>query len=157
MANDPIELECSVTVPVLPDVAFERFVDEFSRWWPPEYTWSQSKLEWIGIDPRVGGRCTERSQDEFTVDFGRVLAVKRPDSLSIAWCIDPLRVPIPDVDRASLVVIDFASSSFEDTKVRLRHSKFERHGHHGSEYRDTMASEFGWPYILIEYAASFNS
>lgn len=78
MSNDPIELVCGIVVSAAPNDGFERFVDEFSTWWPTQYTWSQSGLDWIGLDPTNGGRCTERGVGGFEVDFGRVLAVQRP-------------------------------------------------------------------------------
>ena len=154
MPIEGLELECAVVVPVMPDAAFDHFVERFSTWWPSEYTWSGERLGSIDIDPRAGGRCTETSGDGFTLDFGRVLVVERPHRLILAWCIDPARVPVPDVERASTVSVSFSPCEAGSAEVTLHHSGFERHGDAGEGYRDAMASGRGWPFVLERYSVS---
>ena len=153
--NETDELEVELFVNAPRSLAFTRFTEELARWWPQEYTWSQEKLAWIGIDPEVGGRCTERSKDNFTVDFGLVLSIRKPEQLSLAWCIDPERVPVPDPAKASVVDIEFKSIDAKSTMLKLKHSKFNRHGDKGKVYRDNMASDYGWKYILKRYGDTF--
>lgn len=153
MNEKNIELQCEITIPMTPIKAFEQFTQRMHTWWPSAYTWSHSDLDWIGLDPKVGGRCTERSVDGFVVDFGRVLEVQMPTRLVFAWCIDPNRVPIPNAHAASTVEVHFKEED-HTTRVVLKHRHFERHEEGGQSYRDTMASEYGWPYLLGLYATS---
>ena len=51
--------------------AFDLFTKQLAKWWPREYTWSRESLEFIGIEPRVGGRCYERGLHGFECQFGR--------------------------------------------------------------------------------------
>ena len=157
MSIEGLELECTAIVATSPEIAFRHFVERFGQWWPREYTWSRERLGSIGIGSRAGERCTETSRDGFTIDFGRTLAVDAPHRLSFAWCIDPTRVPIPDVDAAGIVTVEFSPHDVGSTRVRLAHAGFERHGDAGRGYRNAMASERGWPFILERYAASFES
>ena len=156
MNTESIDLEHDVTVPASPDVAFRRFTERFGDWWPQEYTWSRKRLGRIGIEPEVGGRCTETSVDGFTLDFGLVLSVDPPKGLVFAWCIGPTRIPVPNPNDASVVSVGFTAKGADTTMVTLRHSNFDRHGEGGHEYRNDMAGEYGWPCILKAYVDSFD-
>ena len=157
MTAESTDLEHHVTVSASPDAAFHRFTERFGDWWPREYTWSRERLGRIGLEPEVGGRCTETSVDGFTIDFGLVLSIDPPKGFVFAWCIGPTRVPIPNPDDASVVSVDFTARDANATTVTLRHSSFDRHGEGGHGYRNDMAGEYGWPYILKAYADSFES
>lgn len=137
--------------------AFHRFVADLAMWWPVEYTWSRDVLETIEIEPRQGGRCFERGPHGFMCDWGRVLEYDAPRRLRFLWQIGPTRVPVPDPERASEVDVRFEREGEASTRVRLEHRHFERHGDEGDSYRDAMASQQGWPYILDNFAASFSS
>jgi uncharacterized protein YndB with AHSA1/START domain len=142
----------AVTVELPREAAFARFVDDFRDWWPAEYTWSQDVLEQIGIEPREGGMCFERGRHGFRCDWGRVLAFEPPRRLGFRWQISPRREPVPDERRASEVELRFEAEGNCVTRVELEHRGFERHGE-GDAYRDALASEQGWPYILGRYAS----
>jgi uncharacterized protein YndB with AHSA1/START domain len=146
---EPIRV--GVTVPRDPAAAFVGFAERLGRWWPREYTWAQSSLEQIGIDPRTGS-CSEIGPHGFRCDWGRVLAWEPARRLLISWQIGPRREPVPDPDRASEVEIVFAPAE-EGSLVSLEHRAFDRHGEGAAGYRDAMASPQGWPYILAKYAA----
>jgi uncharacterized protein YndB with AHSA1/START domain len=145
---EPIRL--GVTVPHDPAAAFERFAVRLGEWWPREYTWAQSSLQWIGIDASTGA-CFELGPHGFRCDWGRVLAWDPARRLQIAWQISPRREPVPDPDRASEVEVVFAPVK-GGSRVSLEHRAFDRHGEGAAEYRDAMASPRGWPYILARYA-----
>jgi uncharacterized protein YndB with AHSA1/START domain len=153
--STPIE---PVRVPVVvqgdPAAAFELFGEGFGGWWPREYTWGRDALEWIGLEPRTGGRCYERGPHEFHSDWGRVLAWEPPRRVVIAWQISPRREPEPDPARASEVEVRFEANGAGGTRVTLVHRQFERHGEGAAGYRDAMASDQGWPWILRRYAAA---
>ena len=140
--------------PVPPARAFEVFTQDFASWWPPEFTWSQRGLEWIGIDPREGGLCTELGPGGFRIDWGRVLIWHPPNRLAFTWQISPTRVPEPDSAKSSLVDVRFEAAGGESI-VQVLHMGFERHGEGAHEYRDAM-HEQAWPYILERYVAAFD-
>ncbi len=134
------------------DAAFNRFVSEFGTWWPAAYTWSQEVLEHIGIEPRVGGFCVEMGPGGFTIHWGTVAEYAPPARIVFNWQISAKREPIPNVEKASEVVVTFDEPHPGMTQVTLEHRAFERHGEGAQAYRDMMASEYGWPYIMTCYA-----
>ncbi len=142
-----------VTVRLPPPQAFERFVDGIGEWWPPPYTWSEGALERIGIEARVDGKCFEVGPHGFRCDWGRVLAIDPPRRIEFTWQISPRREPVPDDRRASVVEVRFEAAGDAATAVRLEHRGFERHGDGARSYRDALASERGWPWILELYAS----
>ena len=147
----PITL--TVTVPLGPAAAFSLFADGLGGWWPREYTWGQEVLEWIGIEPGEGGRCTERGPGGFECDWGQVRSWEPPTRLELSWQISPRREPVPDPAQASRVTVGFAAEG-GGTAVTLTHGEFERHGDGAAEYRDALASREGWPFILGRYVAA---
>lgn len=150
MNDEPIVR--SVTVPVDPGHAFDVFTGAMAQWWPPEYTWSDAALEWIGLEPRVGGPCFERGPEGFRCDWGRVLLWQPPRRLVFTWQIGPTRVPQPDPERASEVEVGFHAVD-GGTRVELEHRHVARHGEGADAYRAAMAAPEGWQRILERYAA----
>jgi uncharacterized protein YndB with AHSA1/START domain len=143
-----MELTRSVTLPVPPERAFALWTTELGAWWPREYTWSQGALEHIAIEPREGGRAFERGPRGFECDWGRVLVCEPLRRLAFTWQIAPDRTPQPDDTQASEVELVFAEGDQGTTTLQLVHRGFERHGEGGAGYRDAMASEAGWPFML---------
>jgi uncharacterized protein YndB with AHSA1/START domain len=148
----PVRL--ALTVPVGAERAFELFTEGLATWWPREYSWSGEVLEDIGIEAREGGFCFELGPGGFRCDWGTVRAWEPPERLVLAWQIAPSRAPEPNPERASEVEVGFAPEGPERTRVELEHRGFERHGDEAPGYRDALASEQGWPYILDRYAAA---
>ena len=146
---EPIIIEAEIPSKV--DDVFKWFTSGFSKWWPREYTWSQEKLVTIGIEMKVGGRCTELGPNNFQIDWGRVTAFDSLNKVELAWQISPSRVPQPDPDNASRVTVIFEPIETNLTKVKLHHDRFENHGEGCKEYRDALGSDFGWPYILSKF------
>jgi uncharacterized protein YndB with AHSA1/START domain len=138
----------SVTVPLPPPAAFEAFAERLGDWWPPEYTWSQQKLEAIGIED---GMCFERGPHGFRLDWGRVTVREPPGRLVFTWQIGPTRVPEPDPEKASTVEVRFEPEG-EGTCVTVEHRDFERHGDGAHGYEQAMNSPQGWPFMLDRYA-----
>lgn len=145
-----------VSVPLTTEQAFERFTRDISHWWPKEYTWSGKVLETIGIEPGVGGMCTERGPHGFRLDWGRVLVWEPPGRLVFTWQISPSRVPEPDPERSSEVEVRFRADGPQATRVELEHRGFSRHGEGAGEYQAGMASPQGWPYILERFAQAIS-
>ncbi|WP_104204007.1 SRPBCC family protein [Billgrantia saliphila] len=141
-------------VPLSRRQAFHLFTELFADWWPKEYTWSQSALKTIGIEPKEGGRCTEEGPYGFQVDWGRVVVWEPPERLVLAWQIGPNRVPQPNPEHASTVEVRFSAEGPEATRLTIEHRDFRRHGEGAAEYRDGMASDWGWPFILERFRQS---
>jgi hypothetical protein len=68
----------TVTVPRQAADAFALFTDGLTTWWPAEYTWAQSVLDMIAMEPGANGRCFERGPYGFECDWGRVLVWEPP-------------------------------------------------------------------------------
>jgi uncharacterized protein YndB with AHSA1/START domain len=142
----------AAVVPLAPAAAFRFFAEEFHAWWPRDYTWARDTLQWIGLEPRVGGRCYELGPHDFHVDWGRVLQWEPGQRLVLAWQVSFRREPEPNPAKASEVEIRFAEQGPSGAQVSLAHRQFERHGPDSRVYRATMASARGWPWILQRYA-----
>lgn len=143
----------AITVQASPDEAFSTFVEALDSWWPSAYTWSGDVLETIAIEPRADGRCFERGPHNFECDWGRVLSYEPPARLVFLWQISPRREPVPDPAQSSEVEVSFTSEG-DAARVELTHRQFDRHGEGAAEYREGLASEQGWPYILGCYRAA---
>jgi uncharacterized protein YndB with AHSA1/START domain len=141
------------TVSAPPQRAFAVFTEEMSAWWPPEYTWAQSKLEEIAIEPHEGGHCYERGPHGFRCDWGRVVTCEPPGRIAFTWQISPQRVPQPDPAQASMVEVRFAPED-SGTRVTLAHRHFARHGEGAETYEAAMGSPQGWPLLLERFAAA---
>jgi uncharacterized protein YndB with AHSA1/START domain len=146
-------LEVSVDVPLRRSAAFERFTSGILEWWPKEYTWSGDALVAIAVDPVDGGFCTETGPFGFRCDFGRVLAVVPDERIEFTWQINARREPVPDPAKAGAVTARFVDQPNNHTRVTLVHSSFRRYGDGWTGYRDAMASEQGWPYLMKLFAA----
>jgi uncharacterized protein YndB with AHSA1/START domain len=149
--------ELRETIEVRPPIeaAFTCFVDDIGEWWPREYTWAEEDLAKMAIEPKLGGRCYERALDGRERIWGRVLEWEPPGRLVFSWQIAPDRKPIADAADASEVEVSFREREGEMvTRVELVHRGFERHGEDGDGYRDALADERGWPYILARYAVA---
>jgi uncharacterized protein YndB with AHSA1/START domain len=149
------ELRQRIEVRTPIEAAFTCFVDDIGDWWPREYTWADQDLAKIAIEPKQGGRCYERSLDGRERIWGRVLEWEPPGRFVFSWQIAPDRRPIADPDDASQVEVSFRELEDEMvTGVELVHRGFERHGEAGDGYREALAGERGWSYILERYAAA---
>ena len=91
----------------------------WGSWWPAEYTWAQTTLEGIAIEPKEGGRCHETGPHGFSCDWGRVVACAPPERLVFTWQISPDRTPQPDPERSSEVEVTFEAAE-NGTRVRGR-------------------------------------
>jgi uncharacterized protein YndB with AHSA1/START domain len=152
MSISPIEE--TVMVAAEPDQAFDLFVTQFDAWWPPEYTYSGSaeRLTSISLGREPGALCTELGPHGFRVDWGRTLAIEPGRKILFLWQIAADRTPQPDPEQSSEVEVLFEAAADFATCIRLVHRAFDRCGDGAAAYRDQMASEQGWPFILAGFA-----
>jgi uncharacterized protein YndB with AHSA1/START domain len=137
--------------------SFSFFVDHLQDWWPKEYTWSQQTLKRMTIAPYINGHCFEMGPNDFRCDWGRVLEFERPHHIAFSWQINPSRVPQPDPEKSSKVLVTFKTLEDKTVRVRLIHSGFDKHGAGWEEYAQAMNSEKGWAFILEKYKQSLET
>jgi uncharacterized protein YndB with AHSA1/START domain len=140
-----------LVVEVDQDKAFNRFVHDLNEWWPKEYTWSQKNLVDIKMDPEKNGLCTELGPYNFRCDWGRVTTYEPPLHLSLKWQISSQRIPEPDPEKASDIIVNFKENADGNTIVEFTHMNFQKHGYGAEDYQKAMDSEQGWDYILDRY------
>ncbi len=146
------EIRKTLHLPLSKSRVYTLFVDRFDEWWPKEYTWSQDKLHEIKLDARANGPCSEIGPNGFRCDWGTIVEIERDNMLLLKWQISPQRVPVPDPDKASEVLIQFREDVHGSTTFILQHSNFEKHGHGAEEYMKAMNAEHGWEYILSRFS-----
>jgi uncharacterized protein YndB with AHSA1/START domain len=146
-------VRASVTVRAPRERAFDLFTVGLGVWWPREFSWSQDKLEEIGLEPREDGFAYERGPYGFTVHWGRVTEWEPPDRLVFLWQIAGDRTPQPDPEKASEVEVRFAEQD-GGTRVDVEHGAWERHGDGAREYRDGFEQAGAWPLALERFAAA---
>ena len=144
----------SVVVKATPARAFEVFTAGFDSWWPRgHHLIEDSPLDHVGIEPRVGGRCYELTEDGRTCTWGRVLTWDPPRGLSYTWEIQPdWGIVPPEGGPASTVTVTFEAVE-GGTRVGIVHSGLEVHGEGWQSMRDAIDGEQGWNGMLLAYAA----
>ena len=135
------------------DHAFEVFTSGLGRWWPRKATVDKSPLKTAVIEPRLGGRWYELSEDGSQADVGKVLVWEPPHRLVIAWQIDGHWQYEPDLVKASEVEVRFTREADGSTRVDLEHRHLDRHGADGAAIRTAIDSEGGWAGLLAMFAA----
>ncbi|MFT3791240.1 MAG: SRPBCC family protein [Rudaea sp.] len=143
-----------VTVPLSLNDAFELFTTQFGRWWPRDYSYSREVLDTIVLGNGQGQWCYERGPHGFRCDWGRIIEWAAPAKLVFTWQVGPKSIPQPNPNNASLVTVRLAERSAGQTIVTVEHSDFAKHGEGAVQYRDEMASEYGWSFILQQYVAA---
>lgn len=144
-------IEKSIEVMLPANLAFTSFINELNEWWPREYTWSGEALVHIQIDRVINGPCTEIGPYGFRCDWGRVTDIKEKERIAFKWQITPERVPQPNPEKSSDVVVAFTATSSNTTAIALQHLNFDKHGNGGAAYREAMNANEGWEYILKLY------
>jgi uncharacterized protein YndB with AHSA1/START domain len=138
----------SRTVDLPAERAFALFVDAFNSWWPRDATWGKEKLDLIGIESRIGGRCFEKSRDGTIAVWGKVLTLDRPRHIVFTWQIRPDRSAEEEENQASRVDVRFVEGDGKKTEVVVVHRDFFRHGDGFEAYRQEMAGKRGWPTFM---------
>ncbi|HEX7005026.1 MAG TPA: SRPBCC family protein [Trueperaceae bacterium] len=138
-------------VPLPRPEAFALFTDGFGSWYPSIYTWSGDGLRFIGMEGRVGGHCFEVGPHDFRCDWGRVILWEPPERIGFTWQISYSRAPVPDPVGCSEIEVVWSPRDDGSTDLEFCHRHFARHGEEWAAYREAMASEGGWPYILGQY------
>ncbi|MDN5854401.1 MAG: SRPBCC domain-containing protein [Actinomycetia bacterium] len=135
-------VEHAVVVPVDVDTAFRLYVTRPGRTHPSDGL-SGDPTE-IVYEPHVDGRWYERDRTGREHDWGRVLVWDPPRRLTLAWMVGAstgVWAYDPDPAHASRADITFEPVE-SGTRVRVRHTGFERHGATGESIR--RGARGGW-------------
>lgn len=130
--------------------AFRAFVHETDKWWPlathalsPE---NNTKAIALVVEPRVGGRMYERTEDGREFDWGEVLAYEAGVRFAITWQLGRPRSVSGEID------VRFEALSESTCRVTLTHSGWER-VENGEQVREGY--NVGWSEIIERRFADF--
>src|SRR6201999_3932830 len=68
--------------------AFDVFTTGLGRWWPREASIGKPPMKAVVLEPRLGGRRYELSEDGSQADVGKVLVWDPPQRFVISWDIN---------------------------------------------------------------------
>jgi len=133
---------------------FAVLTERHDAWWPRAHHIGPSEKFTAMLEPRVGGRWFERSDDGNECNWGRVLAWDPPNRLVLSWEISAEWEPDPSI--ASEVEIKFIAEDRERTRVELEHRNLEVYGEKAEMMRALFDSARAWMGTLramAEFAA----
>jgi hypothetical protein len=130
----------SVLVRRTPAEAFEIFTAGMARWWPRErFSLYQAESRACIVEPRVGGRIYEVSNQGEQGDWGAVTCWEPPDRFAMTWH--------PGTDSATPTDVEVRFVAVpEGTRVELEHRNWFRLGDRAKSARE--AYENGWPHVF---------
>ena len=128
------------------DHAFAVWTRDVGRWWPADHTASAEPDLEVILEPRVGGRFFERTNDGREIDWGEVLVWEPPERFVYTWHLKR------DREDATEVEIRFVPTSSATTRVEIEHRGWERLGSDGPAWRDRNRG--GWDSLLPHYVAA---
>src|ERR1700759_2979682 len=103
--------------------AFEVFTGGLARWWPYDYGVGKKPIEKVLIEPRLGGRWLEISEDGTETAVATITHWEPPHRLGVILQIKAQGKAGPAMK--SEVDVRFAADGPEATRVELLHHKFE--------------------------------
>ena len=129
--------------------AFEVFTNGLARWWPRDHGVGKLPIRTVLIEPRLGGRWLEISEDGTETAVASIILWEPPHRLVMLWQINAQWKP--DAKMKSEVDVRFLADGAEATTVELVHHKFESMGvEAGASMRKDV--DGGWPGLLERYA-----
>jgi uncharacterized protein YndB with AHSA1/START domain len=141
---DPLRVSCDVACS--PRHAFATWTERFGSWWPRGHTVSGEDGARVELEPRVGGRIYERTEDGTEIDWGEITAWDPPHRLAYLWHIRRDRGDATDVEIA------FVPLEAERTRIDIVHTGWERLGADGPAWRE--ANVGGWGGLLPHFVAA---
>lgn len=137
----------SVTVPLAPAEAFRLFTDQMASWWPlATHSVYDEEATGVVIEPRVGGRVYETTDDGRTSEWGIVSAYQPGERFAMSWH------PGSEPGLATQVDISFVATSEGGTMVDLVHTGWEVRG--ADAPRIAASYDTGWKLVLSRYVAA---
>ncbi len=129
--------------------AFEVFTSGLTRWWPHNHGIGRKPIEKVLMEPRLGGRWLEISEDGTETSVATIILWEPPRRLVMVWKVNAQWQP--DAAMKSEVDIRFTAQGPDATLVELLHHKFETMGTEAGESlgRDV---DRGWPGLMERFA-----
>lgn len=138
MSLPPIRRSITVSWDVA--AAFQRFTQDFGKWWPAAtHSVGGECVARIVFECRVGGLIFEEHVDGRRFGWGRVLEFEPPRRVKFTWH------PSRDAATAQDVELTFTPDAL-GTRVELVSDKWERWGKNAQRAR--KGYDLGWRYIL---------
>ena len=130
--------------------AFEVFTSGLTRWWPHDHGVGKKPIQKVMMEPRLGGRWLEISQDGTETLVATITLWEPPHRVVMVWQINAKWQP--DAAMTSEVDVRFTADGPDATDVELVHHRFETLGAEaGASMRGDV--DRGWPGLLARFAA----
>ena len=143
----PVRKTVHVKVPVAH--AFDVFTTGLTRWWPHDHGVGKKPIQKVLMEPRLGGRWLEISQDGSETSVATIIQWEPPHRLVMVWQVNAQWKP--DVSMQSEVDVRFTAEGANATHVELLHHKFETMGAQaGASLRKDVNA--GWPGLIERFA-----
>lgn len=133
-----------IEVATTPETAFRVFTEEMQSWWPMDtHSIGEDKVAAIVVDPREGGRITERWHDGTEYEWAIFTTWDPPRRFVMDWR------PNPDPRRPYTEVEVSFTQADDVTIVELQHRGWERLGAEAADARESY--DTGWDAVLSRF------
>jgi len=136
----------AITIHAPPEHVFDVFANRLDLWWPRSHHIGKSPSFKAKLEPKLGGRWYEVSDDGTECDWGRVLVWSPPRRIVLTWDINAQWQHDPSI--ANEVEVAFTPEGSAATRVELEHRKIERYGDQAQAMYGVFSSDGGWTGIL---------
>jgi len=142
----PVRKTVHVRVPI--EHAFEVFTSGLTRWWPYDHGVGKKPIKKVMLEPRLGGRWLEISEDGTETSDATITVWEPPHRFVMLWQINAKWQP--DQSMKSEVDVRFVAEGPQATRVELLHHKFETMGaQEGASMRKDV--DGGWPGLMQRF------
>lgn len=140
----------SVRVKAPIERAFDVFTSGLTRWWPHSHGVGKKPIQKVMMEPRLGGRWLEISEDGTATAVATITHWQPPLRLIMVWQVNAQWKP--DATMKSEVDVRFSADGADATLVELVHHKFETMGAEaGASMRKDV--DGGWPGLLERFVS----
>ncbi len=148
----PVRKSIRVKAPIA--LAFDVFTSGLTKWWPPNHGIGKKPIQKVFMEPRLGGRWLEISEDGVETSVATITIWQPPDRVVLLWQVNAKWQP--DATMKSEVDVRFSADGANATLVELVHHKFETMGAEaGASLRKDV--DGGWPGLMERYAREAES
>jgi len=143
----PVRKTVHVKVPIAH--AFEVFTSGLTRWWPHDHGVGKKPIQKVLMEPRLGGRWLEISEDGTETPVATITLWEPPHRFVMLWQVNAKWQP--DAAMKSEVDVRFRADG-PATDVELVHHRFETMGAEaGASMRRDV--DGGWPGLIARFVA----
>ena len=136
----------SITVNAPVAHVFRTFTANQNDWWPRSHHIGKSDRFTAIVEPHVGGRWFERTDDGNECDWGRVLVWEESKRIVLSWDLNAEFRYDPTLNTE--VEVLFIAETPRRTRVELEHRGLERYGDKAAAMRDMYDAPNAWAGIL---------